>query len=421
MLKYANIQKYRRAVKRPLLFALILSLLIHSVVLVMQRNTVLEKKQQQKPVISLTLAQKSSQLIKPQPKPVKPKPPTTKPKRKPATNKKITPLVHNQPVIKTITRPARVQAKTLPTEQTAVLSQPVSPVPVVQVEDVQPAVEQDVTLDTSLPTVLGPDRKPYYHVSSVYDVYADRSQQKSHSSLGRATMHYNRDGEAYTLKSEVRATGIMGLFLSDLVQTSRGIVDEQGLRPDYFLYQYGKKGKKTYEANFDWQQQQIQLNTRKGQKNAPLKAGTQDLLSFLFQFMFTSPLEQSAMMIANGKAVRQYDYQFVGEISVKTGLGNLQAIKIVRSDPIKNEQLTLWLAKDYQYLPVKIKKTQPSKDKVYTLVIKTLHTNQGAVQGDQLLEVVADEEGAISSTTSTDIDTSEKQQASQSFNPLIQR
>jgi hypothetical protein len=100
------------------------------------------------------------------------------------------------------------------------------------------------------------------------------------------------------------------------------------------------------------------LRTEKSEKTEKLETGTQDLLSFMYQFMFTPPLASNAINITNGKTLRDYNYRFVGEEIIYSKFGALNAIHLIKTSANNEEKTELWLATDYKNLPIKIRKTE---------------------------------------------------------------
>lgn len=163
---------------------------------------------------------------------------------------------------------------------------------------------------------------------------------------------------SYVINSVSEAQGLLSLFLSDkLVQRSEGRITENGLQPSRFLYQFGDKARKKQLALFDWQAGQLTLQTGKGTKTEPLPAGTQDLLSFMYQFMFVPPLAQMQLSVTNGKSLSAYTYSFEGEEQLSTRMGDIKTLHILKKGDDGEEKTELWLAVDYHYLPVKMRKT----------------------------------------------------------------
>jgi hypothetical protein len=100
------------------------------------------------------------------------------------------------------------------------------------------------------------------------------------------------------------------------------------------------------------------LRTEKSEKTEKLETGTQDLLSFMYQFMFTPPLASNAINITNGKTLRNYNYRFEGEEIIYSKIGALNAIHLIKASANNEEKTELWLASDYKNLPIKIRKTE---------------------------------------------------------------
>lgn len=217
----------------------------------------------------------------------------------------------------------------------------------------------------------------YKYVETEFDVRTDIEANVKSSPDGRAKMVYQLlpNAEYYQIDSLMKANGLAALFISDLVQMSTGLLTDKGLRPNIFLYQYGKKADKTYKATFDWDNEKLKMQTAKGEKQVPLKSGAQDLLSFMYQFMFLPPLNDMQLNITNGKKLSHYEYSFEGEAIIFSKMGNFDTIHIARSNVDSDEKIELWLALDYQYVPVKIRKSEKN-GKVYELLVTSLKTTK---------------------------------------------
>ena len=193
----------------------------------------------------------------------------------------------------------------------------------------------------------------YQHVEITFNV----STKIGGSPEGSATMTYNLlDGAHYQIKSVAKARGLAALLLSELLQTSEGELTKTGLRPSKFTYNYGDKASKSRVAMFDWQAKTVSMQTAVGMQSEPLPDQAQDLLSFMYQFMYVPPLHTMQIHIVNGKSLRTYDYSFEGENSIPLPMGEVNTIHIQHSNNETEEKIDLWLAVDYQYLPVKILK-----------------------------------------------------------------
>lgn len=193
---------------------------------------------------------------------------------------------------------------------------------------------------------------PYQYVETEFEVR--RGGDASAAGTTRSTFSIDKNG-AYQISSSTEAKGLTSLFFEPLVQKSKGIVTENGLTPNFFSYEYGKN--KTQSASFAWSDGILLLHNAKGDKTEKLIPGTQDLLSFTYQFMFKPPLESMQITMTNGKNLRTYTYSFEGEEVISTKLGELKTVHLLKSGS-DEEKTELWLGLDYQYLPVKIRKTE---------------------------------------------------------------
>lgn len=215
----------------------------------------------------------------------------------------------------------------------------------------------------------------YQYVETDFDVRTEIDG----ATEGSAKITFNLiDNQQYALKSVIKPRGLAALIISDLLQTSDGTLTKNGLQPNAYLYQYGNKTDKTYSAKFDWASKMVSLITAKGTKTEEIADGTQDLLSFMYQFMYVAPLERMQISIATGKKLADYDYSFDGEESISIPMGELKTLHIFHTGDNSNEKTELWLALDYQYVPVKIRKTEKN-GKIYELVATRINTARPVV------------------------------------------
>ncbi len=245
---------------------------------------------------------------------------------------------------------------------------PAEPPPIEQPEIVQPVVESQVE-DTGLIVNL----KPYQYVESEFDVYTDKDEAQSNSLAGSARMVYQRlpNTEQYQIKSLIQAKGLISLVIPDLLQTSEGYINSVGLQPAHYLYRFGNNKDKSFSADFEWESKKLNLYSAKRDQTFDLQVGTQDLLSFMYQFMFVPPLQNMQLIITNGRKLGVYAYTFEGEETLKTKLGDIKTIHISREAPEGEKKTELWLALDYQHVPVKIRETN-GEGRMYELVITSL-------------------------------------------------
>jgi hypothetical protein len=315
----------------------------------------------QKPEVSKPPEPEKPKLEKP--KPVKPK--VTKPEP-------IKP-VEQEPIVKPLPEAAPLPAidpqpevdipplSNVPDSVQAKNDLPQPDLPLTDLGKVEPAKIDDEQTSTTtrhetvLPILDEKKSEPYVDVDTSFDVFVNDDKGRA----GKASIHYRATQEGhYKIESQVNATGVLALFYPDLKQKSRGLIGKQGLKPDDYQYALGDKEKKAYKATFDWDKNVLTMQSSKGEKQAPLVESTQDLLSFMYQYMFVPPLNTMKMTITNGKKVGDYDYEFVGEENLDLEFGNIKTYHIRHSKADSDDKTELWLAVDYRFLPVKIVKTE---------------------------------------------------------------
>lgn len=311
------------------------------------------------------VAAKPKKLAPPAPLPT-PKPelePETKPEPAPEQKPESAPEAEVQ--AEALAAPETELAETeLPVEPEQVL--PVTELPVEPALPVVEEVQHSMTLGEAFATTAqeqaalaasaeeaAPQR--YRKVATGFNVYMNGDAQP----VGEASILYTLDADNhYQLTWQVDASGLLALVYPRLLQTSVGEVTDTGLRPQQYSYQFGSKANKSYTAQFNWADKQLLLTSSKGEKQTALPDNTQDFLSFMYQFMFVPPLQTMQLSMTNGKKLASYDYTFVGEERLTLKFDTVNTYHIRHSKADSEDKTELWLALDYGYIPVKIKKTE---------------------------------------------------------------
>lgn len=206
------------------------------------------------------------------------------------------------------------------------------------------------------PNILEENKKSevYKYVETEFEVH--RGTDSSVAGIAIVTFKM-LDDATYSITSTTEAKGLASLFFNSLLQSSVGMITENGLRPNRYIYQYGNDDTKKQTAEFAWSDGIVEMHSAKGSKTESIRQGTQDLLSFMYQFMFEPPLDNTQLSVTNGKSLRSYTYSFEGEELVQTRLGELKTVHLANTGE-EQSKTELWLAMDYQYIPVKIRKTE---------------------------------------------------------------
>lgn len=310
---------------RRLLWALGISIVLH-LVLVFGMHIELPRPEPE-PADSLTVKLESLRPV-PQPTPAKPVP------------------------RKTQSAPAARPAPPVPV--------PESPAPIPPSEPAAPVVEAAPLVSEPPPPPAKPLTPLPRRIEIVYTLY--KGEQKLN--VGRMTHTWNIDGTQYTLTSIAEATGLFSLFVrGTLIQVSRGELTEEGLQPGEFWIQRGQSGNRTESASFDWSGKLLRFGRANEQKTQMLKAGTQDVLSVLYQLALTAPHTGTLdLAVTNGRKFDRYVYRVVGEEMLETPLGNLKTQHLAKVRAGDEDGLDVWLAAEYHYLPVRVHITDKKGD-----------------------------------------------------------
>lgn len=189
-----------------------------------------------------------------------------------------------------------------------------------------------------------------YHVTKNGQPFANIKEQ------------FTASGDTYKIESITKGIGVYALF-GERKLTSVGDITEEGLRPVRFELQQGNNPKKALVADFDWATNTLRMQVKGAVKEAALSAGTQDLASYAYQFMFLpAPLKNTITVnLTTGKKLNQYNYKINAEPEIITSTSEdikktykTLHLTPLQSDPLQTETKELWLSISQHYLPVQI-------------------------------------------------------------------
>ena len=200
------------------------------------------------------------------------------------------------------------------------------------------------------------EKKEIQYKKVVIDYDVRRSLDSSPVGAAKTTYLLEQDNH-YSIRNEVEAKGFVSLFYwNKVVQTSDGLITPDGLRPINYHYQFGSKIDNL--AVFDWESKKIIITVNGNKSEIEMQEGSQDMLSVMYQFMFEPPLTKMKLYVTNGKNYKPYDYAYVGDEIIETDVDKIETMHIAKFNYTNEERIDLWLAKDYRFIPVKIRKTE---------------------------------------------------------------
>ena len=172
---------------------------------------------------------------------------------------------------------------------------------------------------------------------------------------GRASYHWDRDGERYSIRGEAQAEGFFTLFLEgQIVQESRGTMTEKGLRPERFTE--NKPGGPTEGLEFDWGGGQVTFDRNGERKTTPLAENTVDWLSMIFHLAHLPPRAESVeLQVFTQRRMYRFRLNVLGIEEIEIPLGRVRALHLRHADEARKETVDVWLGVDQHYLPVKLR------------------------------------------------------------------
>jgi hypothetical protein len=208
---------------------------------------------------------------------------------------------------------------------------------------------------TASPDFGPPAAYPIRSLKAVYDLYY--SSASPDAPVGRVTYTWSSDGQQYVAESVTEGVGLVRLFYSGkFAQRSEGRIGADGLVPEVYTLRRGR-AEVSDMARFDWSAATVSLESKGQTRVIAIPRGAQDPLSAQHQFYFVQPLAASGQFrVADGRKLRAFWYEVVGEELIETALGVVSTIHMRRADS-DDSTADVWVDPRRSYLPVKIHAT----------------------------------------------------------------
>lgn len=278
--------------------------------------------------------------LEPLPPPEKPRPPVLKPR----------PVARPAPQ----RQPAAAAPRPAPVDESAAVAAAAMADEPVEAPVAEPAVVASVA-----PTVFRlPETPPLPDFPRKGRIIYQLTMGPDRTPVGRTVQTWEFDDTQYRLASLSESTGLIELFRPHRYHyLSQGTVSAQGLRPQRFLSSV-KRGSRTEEAlaEFDWENGRIRLGRVPQQSVADLPAGSQDVISFMYQLAMAPPAPgRIRIPFTRGSRLDTVSFDVLPQETIETPLGQLRTLPVIQVHQNGSESLGVWLAADYRNLPVRIR------------------------------------------------------------------
>ncbi len=251
--------------------------------------------------------------------------------------------------------PQRIAAapRTVPQPEVAIPAAP-DPAPVTEVTAPEP-----VAVASAAPTVFQtPEAPPLPSFPRKGRITYLLTMGPDQTPVGRTVQTWEFDGTQYTLGSQSESTGLIEMFRPHrYYYLSRGTVSDEGLRPERFVASV-KRGSRSEEslAVFNWKEGQVHLGRMPQQNTVALPAGSQDLISLMYQLALVPPASgRITLPFTRGRQLETTSFDVLPAETIDTPLGRLRAVPVIQARENGRESLAIWLATEYRNLPIRIR------------------------------------------------------------------
>jgi hypothetical protein len=174
--------------------------------------------------------------------------------------------------------------------------------------------------------------------------------------IGRGEDQLNHNGVTYTLTSKTQPKGVAKLFLDEIIRESKGAITSSGVVPSEF-HETGNEKRGDLSAEFDWKNKRLTLRRNESEEDVDLPKSTLDQAILPYSFSFSSiKKENSVIYLTDGKKLKKYTYEYVGDETIETTLGKLECFHFrKRREEANSRGFEFWLSKSHHNLPVKIR------------------------------------------------------------------
>ncbi|MET0218660.1 MAG: DUF3108 domain-containing protein [Burkholderiales bacterium] len=222
-----------------------------------------------------------------------------------------------------------------------------------------PAAAEPVPIAAQLPPAAAPlraERSILPQGTIRYDLFYGSNRFL----VGRSELTWDIADGRYRLATSGKTIGLAALFYPfGMSSGSEGRVTESGFQPDlFFVDRTSRKGEKQFRVSFDWEAGIARFSGAEGDREAPLRPASLDLLSLICQLSVLK-LEPGPMQLnlTNGRKLDTYEVQVGRQEVVETPLGELRAVYVKQLRKPGDEGIEVWLGVDFGYLPVRLRFT----------------------------------------------------------------
>ena len=196
--------------------------------------------------------------------------------------------------------------------------------------------------------------------------------------IGDATYRFEHDGDRYRIATVGQARGFAALIVRGTGKVeSHGRITPDGLRPYEFAIERGSADKREV-AFFDWDAGNVVLHDG---ERAHLEPPTYDPLTILWQPYFAPPgTADQTFGIATTRKVGRYTLKLQEEETIAWRRGNIVTQRWHQRSYDGKTEAWFWLAPSMHYIPIKMRVTRTSRGTLEVL-LDSIRADEGEAYG----------------------------------------
>ncbi len=172
-------------------------------------------------------------------------------------------------------------------------------------------------------------------------------------------------------------------MIGTITETSHMQWDQakQTIKPLHYIYKRRGLGKdRDADLTFDWNKKTVTNKVQQTNWQMDIAQRVQDKLSYQIQLQqdLINSQKNFSYQIADGGHLKEYKFVTLGEEVLETPLGKVNTIKVKRSRDNDKRVTYAWLAKDWNYLLVRLQ--QEEKGSKYTIYIHKASVDGKAIE-----------------------------------------
>lgn len=181
--------------------------------------------------------------------------------------------------------------------------------------------------------------------------------------------------DRYSLKSTRQTSGLASLMKkSQLIQTSTGKITPQGLQPDAYKEEtISDAAKQSLQTTLDQTKQILRFSDG---SETVLPSAVQDILSFMYQFsQLPRDGEIIPLAIIDTQSLETMDIEVGMNEEITTPMGKLQTVHLRKMHTQNQAYFEIWLGLEYRLLPVKFRQVNSADETIEEFVISDIRVS----------------------------------------------